>query len=136
MPVEENKTTIQRMIDETWNKGNVNVLDEITAPNYARHLVGQDKPLDREAQKRRLQGMLDGIPDHRLTILNLFGEDDRVVFHFTVHGTHLGSLLGVEPTGRLLTLTAIDIARFENGKIVDHWGGPDMLDLRRQLGLQ
>jgi predicted ester cyclase len=136
MPVEENKATIQRMIEEVWNKGNVDVLDDITAPNYARILVGQDKPLDREGQKRRLQGILDGLSDHRLTILNLFGEDDRVVFHFTVSGTHLGPLLGVEPTGKPITLTAIDIARFENGKIVDHWGGPDIFDLRRQLGLQ
>ncbi len=136
MSVEENKAVTHRMIDEVWNKGNVDVLDEITAPDYARHLVGQDKPLDREGQKRRLSSFLTGIPDHRLSIENLFGEGDQVVFRIAVRGTHGGSLLGVAPTGKPIMLTAIDILRFENGKIVDHWGQMDMLGLRQQLGLQ
>lgn len=43
--------------------------------------------------------------------------------------------MGVAPTGKQLTVTAIDIARLENGKIVDHWGEMDMAGLMRQLGL-
>lgn len=46
-----------------------------------------------------------------------------------------GTFPGVAPTGKQLTVTAIDIARLENGKIVDHRGQMDMVGLMRQLGL-
>lgn len=36
--------------------------------------------------------------------------------------------------GKQLSVTAIDITRLENGKIVDHWGQMDMPGLMRQIG--
>ena len=36
------------------------------------------------------------------------------------------------PTGREV-VTIVDIARIEDGRIVEHWGGPDLFDLDRQL---
>jgi predicted ester cyclase len=34
-----------------------------------------------------------------------------------------------------MEIDVIDIARFENGKIVEHWGVPDQLGILIQLGL-
>ena len=31
MPAEENKATIRRYIEEAWNKGNVDIIDELMA---------------------------------------------------------------------------------------------------------
>ena len=135
MSVEENKAIVRRYLDEAWNKKNVNILDELMAPNYARYLPGQDKPLDREGQKKRIAGFHTAMPDLTFHIEDLFAEGDRVVFRLIIRGTHQGAFLGVAPTGKELTVTAIDIARLENGKIVDHWGQMDMLGLMRQLGL-
>ena len=135
MSVEENKAIVRRYLDEAWNKKNVNILDELMAPNYARYLPGQDKPLDREGQKKRIAGFHTAMPDLAFHVEDLFAEGDRVVFRLIIRGTHQGAFLGVAPTGKELTVTAIDIARLENGKIVDHWGQMDMLGLMRQLGL-
>ena len=40
--------------------------------------------------------------------------------------------MGIPPTGKQMTVTAIDIFRVENGKFVEHWGGPDTMDLVQQ----
>ena len=135
MSTEENKAIVRRYLDEVWNKRNVNILDELMAPNYARYLPGQDKPLDREGQKQRITGFHKAMPDLVFLIDDLFAEGDSVVFRVMIRGTHQGAFLGVAPTGKQLTVTAIDIAHLENGKIVDHWGQMDMLGLMRQLGL-
>lgn len=136
MSVEENKAIVRRYLEEAWNRGNVNILDELAAPNYARYMPGQDKPLDQEGQKRRIAGFRAAMPDLRLSIDDLFGEGDRVVFRITLRGTHQGTFMGAAPTGKQITGTAIDIVRIVDGKIVDHWGVTDMLGLRQQLGLQ
>src|SRR5690242_21294524 len=96
------------------------------APNYARYLPGQAAPLDREGQKRRIAAFRTAMPDLEFLIEDLFAEGDRVGFRVKIRGTHQGTFLGVAPTDKQLTVTAIDIARLENGKIVDHWGEMDM----------
>jgi predicted ester cyclase len=136
MSVEENKAIVRRYLDEAWNKRNVNILDELAAPTYARYMAGQDTPLDREGQKQRIAGFHNAMPGLRLSIDDLFGEGDRVVFRITLRGTHQGTFMGAAPTGKQITVTAIDIARIADGKIVEHWGQMDLFGLRQQLGLQ
>ena len=135
MSAEENKAIVRRYLDEAWTKRNVNIIDELMASDYARYLPGLDKPLDREGQKQRIAGFHKAMPDMVFIVDDLFAEGDRVVFRVTLRGTHQGAFMGVAPGGKQLTVTAIDIARLENGKIVDHWGQMDMLGLMRQLGL-
>jgi predicted ester cyclase len=43
-------------------------------------------------------------------------------------------LLGIPPTGRTVEVTLVGIVRVEDGRFAEQWGGPDMLDLVRQLG--
>jgi predicted ester cyclase len=43
--------------------------------------------------------------------------------------------MGFPPTGKSFETDVMDVARFEDGKIVEHWGVPDQLGLLIQLGL-
>jgi len=135
MSAEENKAIVRKYLDEAWSKRNVGILDELMAPNYARYLPGQDKPLDREGQKQRIAGFHAAMPDLAFFVEDLFAEGDRVVFRVMIRGTQQGAFMGIAPTGKQLTVTAIDIARLENRKVVDNWGQSDMLGLMRLLGL-
>jgi steroid delta-isomerase-like uncharacterized protein len=133
MSSEENKAIIRRYLEEAWNRGNLTILDELMSPDYARYLSGQ-APLNREAQKQRIASFRQALPDVRLTLEDLVAEGDRVVFRITLHGTQQGALMGVPPTGKSVTIGAIDIARLEGGKIVEHWGQMDTYGLLQQLG--
>lgn len=135
MSAEENKAIVRRYLEEAWIKRNVGIIDELMAPGYARYLPGQARSLDRESQKQRIAGFHKALPDLTFAIDDLFAEGDRVVFHITLRGTHQGVFMGAAPTGKQITVTAIDIARLEDGKIVEHWGEMDMLGMMQQLGL-
>ena len=134
MSAEQHKATIRRYLDEAWNKGNVGIIDELMAPNYARYLPGAAAPLNREAQKQRILGFRRAFPDLTLTPEDLLAEGDRVAFRMLLRGTHQGEFLRVSPTGKQVVVGALDVARFENGKIVEQWGITDTLGLLQQLG--
>lgn len=53
----------------------------------------------------------------------------------TVHGEHVGTFMGIPPTGKRISLEIIEIIRVENGKIVERWNQRDWLGLFGQLGI-
>ena len=131
---DDNKAIIRRYLEEAWNHRNLGIFDELAAPNYARYLSGQTSPLDREGAKQRISSFHQALPDLHLTIDDLLAEGDRVAFRITISGTQHDTLMGVAPTGRRVTFSAIDITRLAGGKIVEHWGQMDVFGLLQQLG--
>jgi steroid delta-isomerase-like uncharacterized protein len=130
----ELKSLAREYIERVWNRKELDALDELASPDYRRHLGPGQPALGREAQKERLRGLLQAMPDTMFEIEDLIAEGDRVVFRVTVRATHQGEMFGVAPTGRALAFSAIDILRFERGKVVEHWGFGDSASLLRQLG--
>lgn len=49
------------------------------------------------------------------------------------YGTHRGTFLGIEPTGRQIHFETVDAMRVQNGKITDHWGVGNLYSLVQQL---
>lgn len=70
-----------------------------------------------------------------LTIDQMIAEGDTVATRLTFHGTHTGEFQGIAPTGKAVTVTALDMVRLVDGKAVEHWGGPDQFSLLQQLGI-
>lgn len=134
MSTEENKALVRRYIEEILIRGDMAVADELLAEDYRRYTSASAAPLTVEAQKQRLTGMRAAFPDWQITIEDLVAEGSRVSFRVTIRGTHKGAFLSIPPTGRPITVYGLDIVRIENGKFVEHWGGPDVFDMLRQLG--
>ena len=49
-------------------------------------------------------------------------EGDKVTTRKTIKGTHDGTFMGIEPTGRAVAIDVIDIIRVREGRYVEHWG--------------
>jgi steroid delta-isomerase-like uncharacterized protein len=131
---EQLKAKTREYVERVWNRKELQALDELATPNYRRHLGPTEPSIDREAQKLRLAALQRALPDVHFAIDDLIAEADRVVFRVTVSGTHQGDLLGFAATGKAVSFSAIDILRFEGGKIAEHWGFGDSAALLRQLG--
>jgi len=70
----------------------------------------------------------------RVTVEDMIAEGDKVVARYVAHGTPQGDFMGIPATGKAFTMTAIDILRFEDGKIAEHWIESDQLGMLQQLG--
>ena len=129
-----NKTVVRRYLQEVWQKRNPEALEKFLSADYRRYLSPAAEPLTLEAQKARLTGFHEAFPDLQFTLEDIFAEGDRVAFRSTIEGTHQGVFQGVAPTGKTVKVSLVDIVRVEDGVITQHWGGPDLLDLLKQLG--
>jgi predicted ester cyclase len=72
-------------------------------------------------------------PDFRAEIHDMLVDGDKVVTYKTFHGTHEGDLMGVAGTGNKVEIPVMDIVRFRDGQVVEHWNVVDQLPLLQAL---
>ena len=121
---EQNKATVRRLVEEVFNGGRLDLIDELYAPELA------------PAAKRWITPFRASFPDVHMQVIDLIAEDDKVVGRFTCSATHLGAWLGHPPTGRRFErVDEVSIFRFRDGKIAHVWSLEDSLGRLRQLGL-
>ena len=125
---------MRRYVEQVPNGGHLEVLDEMAAPSYKRYLSAAAAPINAAANKQRLAGLRAVFPDLQITIDDMIAEGDRVVYRGTARGTQQVAFMGIPPTGKQAAVAVIEIIRIENGKFVEHLGGPDTMDLVQQLG--
>jgi steroid delta-isomerase-like uncharacterized protein len=129
---EANKALVRRMIEEGWNKHNLALLDELYADCvYYNPTTGEIRG---EALKQFAASLLAAFPDIRFTIEDLVAEGDKVVTRWSCTGTLQGEFMGLAPTGKQLTPSALDIFRIVEGKVVEERVEFDTLRFFQQLG--
>jgi len=129
MSVKENKAIARRLVEEGW--ANTEIMDEIIDADFIFH----HDPEGKEAYKRAWTGFYAGLPDARMTVEDVIAEGDKVVVRWACSGTQTGTLWGIPPTGKPVSITGTFTFRFAGGKIVEQWRNWDHLRLNKQLGL-
>jgi predicted ester cyclase len=133
MTAEQNKEAFRRLFEEVLGGGDLAVLDELVAPDMVEHQPGLQS--GREGMRSLVHLLRGAYPDLRYTIEDITTDGDKVWGRVTARGTNNGSFLGHPPTGRTMTITVMDICRFANGQIVEHWGVADTFGALAQLRL-
>lgn len=90
--------------------------------------------MDFAAYEEQVSGIYAALSGLRHEIHDLIAEGDKVVYRSTNRGTHAGELLGVPPTGKEVTISAMAIIRIVAGKVAEVWVMPDMMSLMQQIG--
>ncbi len=135
MSAEESKTIVRRFWG-VWEEGNIDLVDELLAPDYINHTPATpDQPTGPEGVKGVVTMFRSAMPDLRVVIEDMIAEGDKVAVRYTLEGTHEGELFGVPPTGQRLSIKSIAVERVSDGKIREHWRVTDSLDMMQQLGV-
>jgi len=125
---EKNKLLIRRYIEEVVNTGNVDDLASFLSPDYieSHDQTGQSSGL--EGAKKHILGVRQTYPDLHVTVEQQIAEGDWVVSRITARGTHLGTWLGMKPTGKRVEFTGVNVDRVIDGLIVEHGGAANLLE--------
>ena len=134
--VERNKAVSRRWI-EVFNARDDAAEAEIRAPEYVAYapVSLEPTPLDSESWPRFLSGFVEGFPDLQLTVEDAVGEGDLVAQRILFEGTHTGEFQGLPPTHRKVRFSGLELNRFVDGRVVEHWFQLDSLTLLQELGL-
>jgi steroid delta-isomerase-like uncharacterized protein len=75
------------------------------------------------------------VPDLRMDVVSLAEQNDDVFVQWHLTGTHEGTLLGIEATGKRLGIDGIDHFVIRDGRVISNFIKVDQLDYARQLGM-
>jgi steroid delta-isomerase-like uncharacterized protein len=107
------------------------------APDGVDHLVGQTTVTGPDGVRAFFTELFGAMPDFKFEVERVVAEGDHVAVRWRASGTFSGetAFQGIEPTGRRVTLTGIDLVHVRDGLIVHNDAFSDGLGLARQLGL-
>jgi predicted ester cyclase len=133
---EQNKDVV-RKVEEAWDRQDLDALDQYFAPEFDNSASGvQGLPVGLAGAKMAHQGSMQSFPDRKVQIEEIVGEGDTVAVRARITGTNQGGfpLFNVPANGAKIDFPAVGIYRFQDGKVVSHWGLNDALTLMMQLG--
>ena len=135
MSAQDNKAVAERLL-EAWNNSDYDAIEKMVASDFVNH---NPPPIpgagaDRDGMLTAMRYLRQALPNGRAETVNIVAEDDKIVLHDVIRGTHEGDFLGVSPTGRQVSFEFIHIFRLADGRIVERWGIADAMGLMQQLG--
>jgi hypothetical protein len=121
MSSSNNEQLVRRAVEAIWNLGDLDLADELFAPDYVNHhgLIA-DVVLGPEAIKISAALHRLAFPDLCVVVEHVSTDDGIVVMHWTAGR---GSLTGVTRS------------RFAGGKIIESWTEWDRIGVLSTLGL-
>ena len=128
------KAVVRRSTEEVQGKGNFDAFEELFADDFVDHTPQPHMTPDKAGVRSLYGAIRQAFPDFHAIIHWQTAEGEVVTTFKTYHGTHLGSFLGVAPTGRKIHFESVDAMRVRDGKITDHWGVGNLFSLMQQLG--
>ncbi|MDA1128530.1 MAG: ester cyclase [Chloroflexi bacterium] len=133
MSVESNKATMRSFFGEVISQGKVDLLDQIATVGFQYH-DGDHHVTSAAEMKELVDGYRNALNHLRATVVEVFGEDDKVATRVVFTGTHNGDLMGVAPTGRPVNFTLTMVSQFAGDQISEVWINWDALTVLRQIG--
>ena len=137
MTVTANEVLVRRAIEAIWNRGDLDVADDLFTLDYVNHegLIS-DLVLGPEAMKISAAFYRLAFPDLCVTVDELSTNDDTVVFRWTARRTSTDDSESGGITTDQKLLTGITRSRLAGGKITETWTEWDRTRVLHDLRLE
>jgi predicted SnoaL-like aldol condensation-catalyzing enzyme len=124
-----NLELVRQIIERGFNQGDLAVADAICAEKTSEHEylaeTGESGP---QKLKTAIRETRKAVQNLHLTIDDFAESGDKVWTRSTCRGIEARS-------GKAVAILVLDVFRFSEGKLVEHWGVPDRFAMLHQVGL-
>jgi len=120
---------------EAFNTKDLGLLDRILSEHWVDIPAAPGQPAGREGAKHLLVALTTTFPDLTVTIEEVLQDGNKVIVRSTITGTQRETFMGFPAKNRKMTIQAVDIHEFNDGKIVRTWHTEDWLTGLQQLGV-
>ena len=119
---------LRAVIEQGFGAGDLTVADRFAGPVITEHEYLAPTAVTGSANLRAMiTEARTQIPGMTMTVEDMVADGDKVWARSVVRAPHPAG-------GTPLSITVFDVCRFEDGRIVEHWGVPDRFALLHQLG--
>jgi steroid delta-isomerase-like uncharacterized protein len=126
----QNKTISQRFIEEVFNARKTEEANNFVTPDVIYHGMGEEVR-GLEEFKRWVAEDLSAFPDMKITIVDSFGEENKVAVRWTLKATHEKDFADFPATHKKFETRGVEIFHFERNKVKEAWTISDMSVLAR-----
>jgi len=131
---DENKAVIRRLFASMDAHDFDVVENELLGPEY--HLRFDSMPqMDKANASGFFRAFVGAFPDISHRIEDVVADGDRVGTRLLVRGTNTGEFMGMPATNKPIAITAINMFRLRDGRIIDHQVNSDGVGMLMQLGV-
>lgn len=127
-----------KMYTHTWDEIiNHGKLDLFNDSNFTKDVVMHAHPdivgIDRA--RTYYANYLTGFSNIKFTIIDVFGQGDKLVKHWRFEGKHTGNFFGIPATGKDVSVEGVTLVKMRGGKIAEEQDFFDNYEFMKQLGL-
>ena len=129
----DRKDLIRRMTDELWNKGNLEICDEVFASNCSFH----DPSFEINGvagMKQQVSELRSAQPDLHMDVHEVLVDGDMTCARWTSGGTARNEFRGIPATGKSYVMTGLTMDKWEGDRIVEEWLNYDLMGALTQVG--
>lgn len=131
------KQNMRRLIEEAYNKGNFDVLDELIDPGYLRYQPPMKKVEGLGDYRTFINEVRDAYSNFRMEIEEILMDGNKTVTRLVLTGKHTGKTPTIQapPTGREVAMKGCTVSTWKDGKIVEEMVYNDYMGLTQQFGV-
>jgi steroid delta-isomerase-like uncharacterized protein len=118
-------TIARRFIEEIFNARKTELAKNFVTPDIIYHGMGEEVR-SLEEFKQWVAEDLSAFPDMKVTILDEFGEQNKIAVRWTLNATHEKDFADFPATHKKFETQGVDIFYFEGDKIKEAWTICDM----------
>jgi predicted ester cyclase len=118
-----------------YDLGDATAVDDHIAPDVLSHGLSLEPTTGRQFFKEWYVTFLSAFSDVSCPISHTWVDGDWVIVRVLFSGTHTGDGLGIPPTGRQISVSALVAARVVNNQVVESFNEFNRLALLQQLGV-
>jgi len=121
--------------DEIINNGKLDMFNETNFDKDITLVMSPENMVGNENVKAFYANYIKGFSNIEFTIVDVFGQGDKIVKHWNFKGKHTGDFFGIPATGKLVDLDGVTLVKMKDGKIAREQDFMDNMELMQQLGL-
>jgi steroid delta-isomerase-like uncharacterized protein len=121
----QKKTTARRFVEEIFNARKTDSAKDFVTPDIVYHGMGEEVR-SLEEFKKWVAEDLSAFPDMKVTILEDFGEQDKVAIRWALKATHEKDFADFPATHKKFETRGVEILHFKGDKINEAWTISDM----------
>lgn len=123
---------VLRLIEEVFNGGDLELIDELVHPDFFDHEAPASRSLGLSGLRASVRLLHESFAGYRLEPADVVAADGKVVVRGSASGRHVGSINGIAATGEEWSSLQFHVFRIAERRVIEHWASrEDFSSLRR-----